>query len=65
MERQEPNPLVLVGALLGHLIVTGLTWRDLNRRATSEIRGSKTLWRVISGLNTSGSLAYVVVGRRR
>jgi hypothetical protein len=51
--------------LIVHLIVTTLTWRDLARRTPGQIRGSARLWRVASGLNTLGSLAYWTVGRKR
>ena len=52
-------------ALIVHLIVTRLTWRDLARRTPGQVRGSARLWRVVSGLNTLGSLAYWTVGRTR
>jgi hypothetical protein len=47
-----------------HLIATTLTWRDLARRTPRQIRGNAQLWRVASGLNTLGSLAYWTVGRK-
>jgi hypothetical protein len=52
-------------ALIGHVIVTALVWRDLRRRPDSQIRGSKKLWRGLSALNTGNSLLYLLVGRRR
>jgi hypothetical protein len=52
-------------ALIGHVIVTALVWRDLRRRTDSQLRGSKNLWRVLSALNTGNSLVYLLVGRRR
>ena len=51
-------------ALVVHLIVTTFTWRDLARRPPGRIRGSAQLWRVASGLNTLGSVAYWTVGRK-
>jgi len=51
-------------ALFVHLIVTSLTWRDLARRSAGQIRGSAQLWRVASGLNTLGSVAYWTIGRK-
>ncbi len=65
MDRKKPNKLVLVLVGVIHLAVTSLTWRDISRRPANEIRGSKMLWRIISGANTGGSLAYILVGRRR
>ena len=52
-------------ALIVHLIVTTLTWRDLAPRTPGQVRGSARLWRVASGLNTLGSVAYWTVGRTR
>jgi hypothetical protein len=56
---------VRVGAaLVVHVTVTTLTWRDLQRRASSEVRGPKWAWRAASGANTLGSIAYWLVGRK-
>jgi hypothetical protein len=55
---------VTITVLFIHLIVTTLTWRDLARRSPRQIRGNAQLWRVASGLNTLGSLAYWTVGRK-
>jgi hypothetical protein len=52
-------------ALFVHVIMTTLTWRDLARRSPGQIRGSAQLWRVASGLNTLGSVAYWTVGRKK
>ena len=52
-------------ALIGHVVVTAMVWRDLRRRPASQLRGGKNLWRVLSALNTGNSLIYVLVGRRR
>jgi hypothetical protein len=61
MERQR-NPILLV--LLGHVLVTSWTWRDIQRRPAQRIRGSKRLWRLLSGVNTLGSAGYWLIGRR-
>ena len=55
----------LVVALIIHVIVLNLTWRDLRRRPASAVRGNKRLWRLASMANTSGSVAYWLFGRRR
>jgi len=52
-------------ALVIHVIVLSLTWRDLSRRPAPGVRGNKRLWQLASALNTSGSLAYWLFGRRR
>jgi hypothetical protein len=62
--RELPSTRVTFTVLFGHLIVTTLTWRDLARRSPAQIRGSARLWRVASGLNTLGSVAYWTVGRK-
>lgn len=56
---------VLIAVLVVHVIITRFTIRDLRRRPESAVRGSKRLWRVWATLNTTGSLAYWLVGRRR
>jgi hypothetical protein len=63
--KKKPDPRVLAVVAVVHLIITRLTWRDLRARADEQVRGPKAVWRVASALNTSGSLAYWLVGRRR
>ena len=62
--RDQHRTRVTIVALFVHLIVTSLTWRDLARRSAGQIRGSAQLWRVASGLNTLGSVAYWTIGRK-
>ena len=50
--------------LVVHLVSVTLTWRDLSRRTPAEVRGNRWVWRVASGANTLGSIAYWLVGRR-
>jgi hypothetical protein len=50
--------------LVVHAAVTAYTWHDLNRRSDAEVRGSKRVWRIASGLNTLGTLAYFTLGRK-
>ncbi len=56
---------VLAVALVVHLIVLELTWRDLRRRPDAAVRGPKRFWRLAASLNTTGSVAYWLFGRRR
>jgi hypothetical protein len=63
--RRPARPEIAVPALLAHLVMTALVWRDIARRDPSEIRGSKTIWRVLTALNTGNHLLYYLVGRRR
>jgi hypothetical protein len=61
----KPNKLVLATVGVVHLTVMTLTWRDLRTRPAAQVRGNKKFWRVASALNTSGSAAYWLFGRRR
>jgi hypothetical protein len=65
MAQRKPHKVVLVAVVIGHILVTALTWRDLNHRSGDQLRGSKTFWRVVSALNTTGSLAYILLARKR
>lgn len=65
MASKKPNKLVVVGVAVLHLSIVTLTWRDLSGRSPEQIRGNKTLWRIVSGANTGGAVAYWLIGRRR
>jgi hypothetical protein len=56
---------VVVAFMVLNAILASFTWRDLRRRPADLVRGPKLLWRVWSSLNTTGSVAYWLVGRRR
>lgn len=56
---------ILIFALMLHVIVLSFTYRDLSRRTAAAVRGKKSMWRIASLLNTSGSLTYWLFGRRR
>jgi hypothetical protein len=62
---RRPNKLVLAVIGVVHLTVMTLTWRDLRSRPAGQVRGNKKVWRVASALNTTGSAAYWLFGRRR
>ena len=64
MMRSKPPTVLLALILSAHLIITGLTWQDLHQRPVNQVYGNKRMWRIASGLNTVGSLAYLLVGRR-
>jgi hypothetical protein len=40
------------------MVITTLTWHDLRNRPVETVRGSKKVWRMVSDLNTLGSVAY-------
>jgi hypothetical protein len=61
----KPNKLVLAVVGVVHLTVMTLTWRDLRSRPADQVRGNKMIWRLASALNTTGSAAYWLFGRRR
>jgi hypothetical protein len=56
---------ILAVALVVHLFVATLTLRDLRRRPPVAVRGPKRLWRLWVTMNTTGSVAYWLFGRRR
>ncbi|MDN5761217.1 MAG: hypothetical protein L0H41_02715 [Microlunatus sp.] len=64
MFRRPVRPGVLVGAVLAHVVLTALVWRDIGSRAPAELRGSKGLWRFLTALNTGNHVLYLAVGRR-
>jgi hypothetical protein len=55
---------VLAAIAAAHAAVAALTWRDLRVRAAAEVRGDKRIWRIASVVNTLGSVAYWLFGRR-
>ena len=56
---------ILAVVLVIHVILLKLTWLDLRRRPDAAVRGKKRFWRLASSLNTTGSVAYWMFGRRR
>jgi hypothetical protein len=56
---------IIALALVIHMIVAALTLRDLRRRPAAAVRGPKLLWGAWIRLNTTGSMAYWLFGRRR
>jgi hypothetical protein len=61
MERKSNRILLFV---IGHVLVAAWTWRDIRQRPAQQVRGSKALWRVLSAVNTLGSVSYWLIGRR-
>ena len=60
----DRQKLILVVVLVVHVLLARVTLRDIRRRPESAVRGPKRLWRVWATTNTTGSLAYWLVGRR-
>ena len=61
----DPQKKAVVMVLVVHLILLTLTWLDLRRRPDAAVRGRKRVWRFASSVNTTGSVAYWLFGRRR
>ncbi|GAA3862721.1 hypothetical protein GCM10022381_03560 [Leifsonia kafniensis] len=61
---KQPDKRTIIPTLIVHVIVMTLTWRDISSRTDAEVRGNKAVWRVASALNTIGSVAYWVFGRK-
>ncbi len=61
----DPQKKAVVMVLVVHLILLTLTWLDLRRRPDAAGRGRKRVWRFASSVNTTGSVAYWLFGRRR
>ena len=62
MTAQQKRVLLVV--LVIHVMLLKLTWLDLRRRPDAAVRGPKGVWRFASGVNTTGSVAYWLFGRR-
>ena len=61
----EQQKRILGVAIVVHALVVLVTLRDLRRRPAAAVRGPKWVWGMAATLNTSGSVAYWLVGRRR
>jgi hypothetical protein len=62
VERKSSRAVALV--LAGHALAAAWTWRDIRHQPASQVRGSKTFWRIASAVNTLGSVGYWLFGRR-
>ena len=64
MTKRPVNPYLLTGILAVHATIAAFTWRDILSRSDAEVRGPKPVWFAASAINTVGSLAYWLFGRR-
>jgi hypothetical protein len=64
MIRRKPSPPVLAALVVAHVIVTTITWRDLSRRSSDQLRGPKWFWRLFTGIQMGNSVVYWLVGRK-
>ena len=63
-QRPPREQAQIVAFIALSLVVVAAAQNDLRRRPASRIRGSKTLWRLLS-LNALGALIYLRWGRAR
>lgn len=63
LSKDQKARLVVV-AVAVQAVIAALTVRDINRRPDEAIRGPKRLWRLLGTVNTTGSAAYWIVGRK-
>lgn len=63
-ERSAREQAQIVGIIAVSVVVVALAQNDLRRRPRNQVRGSKTLWRVVS-LNALGAVIYLCFGRVR
>ncbi len=61
----DQQKVILGISLVVHAVIVVFTLRDLRRRPADAVRGPKWMWGVAATLNTSGSAAYWIFGRRR
>jgi hypothetical protein len=61
---KKPPRAALVALVAAQTVSATLAWRDLASRGDSQVRGSKSLWRVIIVMNPGNSIAYWLIGRR-
>jgi hypothetical protein len=55
----------LLGAVVfAQTVSSALAWRDLAQRSDDQVRGPKSLWRVLVTINPGNSIAYWLFGRR-
>jgi hypothetical protein len=63
--KRKPNILVVAAIAAVHLTAVTLTWRDLRSRPAGQVGGPNKVCQAASALNTTGSVAYWLFGRRR
>ena len=64
LTKDQKTRLVAV-AVVVQGVIAALTLRDINKRPAQAVRGPKRLWRVLGTVNTTGSAAYWIIGRKR
>ena len=62
--KKESSKRAIAAIGVTHGTIAALTWRDIRSRSADQIRGTKRGWRIASAVNTMGSVAYWITGRR-
>jgi hypothetical protein len=65
MDLSEKQVRALAVVLVIHVILLALTRVDLRSRPDDAVRGNKRMWKVWATMNTTGSVAYWLLGRKR
>ena len=55
---------ITVAAIAVQGAIAALTLQDLAHRPDDRVRGPKALWKVVGTVNTAGSAAYWLFGRK-
>lgn len=59
---KQQRAIIVAGAV--EVVVTALAFKDLVRRPSLQLRGSKALWLLSFVVQPLGPLAYFAIGRR-
>lgn len=62
MSKQQKQFLLAIIVPIA-ILSSAFAWRDLARRTDEEVRGRKSIWRVIITMNPGNSLLYWLFGR--
>jgi hypothetical protein len=65
LPKTKRGKAILGVVVLAQTVSSALAWRDLAGRSDDQVRGPKSLWRVVVTINPGNSIAYWLFGRRR
>jgi hypothetical protein len=64
MTGRKPNRKLLAVLAVLHVVVAVFTWRDIQKRDPSQIRGPKWVWRTASAAQMGNALVYWLFARK-
>lgn len=64
LDSKQKARLVVIATAV-QAVVAAVTLRDIKKRPAAAVRGPKPLWRLLGTVNTTGSAAYWIIGRKR